>query len=62
MMFIFAIGFYLMICYLLLLVGFEYVPNQKNNMMLIVDDCAFNKCKVKPTDDVNVSYRCIHYQ
>ncbi len=30
--------------------------------MLIVDDHAFNKCKAKPTDDGNVSYRCIHYQ
>ena len=62
MMFIFAIGFYLIICYLLVLVGFEYVPNQKNNMMLMVDNHAFNKCKAKPTDDGNVSYRCIHYQ
>jgi hypothetical protein len=30
--------------------------------MLIYDHNAFNKCKPKPSDNGNISYRCVYYQ
>ena len=60
---LFLLCFYLLLFILIVkLAVFEYIPNQKNNLMLIVDDYAFNKCKSKPTDDGNISYRCEYYQ
>ena len=29
---------------------------------VIYDNYAFNKCKPKPSDDGNISYRCVYYQ
>jgi hypothetical protein len=55
--------FYLMILVILVYLGtFEYIPIQGNNPMLIYDNNAFNKCKPKPSDDENISYRCVFYQ
>ena len=55
--------FYLVILVILVYLGtFEYIPNQRNNPMLIYDDYAFNECKPKPSDDGNISYRCVFYQ
>ncbi len=55
--------FYLMILVILVQLGsFEYIPNQRNNPMLFYDNYAFNKCKPKPSDDGNISYRCVYYQ
>ncbi len=30
--------------------------------MLINYNYAFNKCNAKPSDDGNISYRCVFYQ
>jgi hypothetical protein len=48
--------FYLMILVILVYLGtFEYIPNQRNNPMLIYDNYAFNKCKVLD-DEVEVEF------
>jgi hypothetical protein len=39
---------------------FEYIPNERNNLMLVIDNYAFNK--YKSNDHGTISYRCKYYQ
>jgi hypothetical protein len=43
-----------------MLTVFEYIPNERNNLMLVIDNYAFNK--YKSNDNGTISYRCKYYQ
>ena len=61
-MFIMPILFYLVFIKIVfkMLTVFEYIPNERNNLMLIIDNYAFNQ--YKSNDDGTISYRCKYYQ
>ena len=55
--------FYLLLLSTIVFLGtFEYLPNQRMNPMLIYDNYAYIKYKPKPSDDGNISYRCVYNQ
>ncbi len=42
-----------------MLTVFEYIPNERYNLMLVIDNYAINKYKTN--DDGTISYRCKYY-